>query len=92
MYSYLSDPVFKDRLEAVRHEVTQGVIHQLRSNLTSAIDTIVHLQNFSEDERVRLSAAKELVAHGMNVAIVSSLTDRLDFWERETGIIDVQDD
>jgi len=92
-FNYLNEKEFTDRLAAARHEATQGIIHLLRSNMESAIDTIVHLHIHSEDERVRLAAARELLAHGMNTAIISSLTDRLDFWERETGVLDdVQDD
>jgi hypothetical protein len=86
----LNDPEFAARVRELRAEAIAAGLDKLAEVLTRAVDTLVHLMDKSENDFVRLAAAKAIIEnllrlneHSDHGAQIAELKARLD--ERDGG-------
>lgn len=82
IYVWLKQPTFKNELNRLRSEVTNGVVNQLRMGALKAVDTMVACLD-SEDERMRLKAAEHILSSFVKYNEIVGIEERLEAIESE---------
>ena len=70
--------VFKQRVTALRSEATQQALGQMTDGLVSAVATIKALMAETNEPKVRLDAAKAMLANHAALANVAEFRERLE--------------
>ena len=61
----MADPAFRDRVSALKGRAVARAVAVLTNNMSAAATVIAELMATAEDDRDRLSAAKELISLGL---------------------------
>jgi hypothetical protein len=74
-------PAFRQRISALRAELSARVMGRITAGMCTAIDTLERLCA-SGKEGTQLKAAEALLTHGTALTEVAELKARMDEWER----------
>jgi hypothetical protein len=84
----LDDAAFRQRLQALRADMTQRTAGALTAAATEAVRTLLELLKPTTPPAVRLGAARAVLEMGLKVREVSDLEERLAALERQLGLAD----
>ena len=82
----LNDPDFRERYEQAKKAILTEACDALSSCLTRAIDTLREvIEDTKNAPTVRVSAASEILRHGLRYIEVANILTRLDALEQRTN-------
>jgi len=84
VYRRLATPSFQKRLQAIRDELVTAALGELAGSASGAVAALKHLLH-SNDERVRLAAAKALLDQLLKLRDTVTLEQRLTALERNVA-------
>lgn len=70
-------PAFKARLNELRSELTAQALGQCLDNMTAAVTALVHLCQNSQQEMVKLMAAKSIIDYAVRLREHTELVERI---------------
>jgi HEAT repeat protein len=86
-YRRLADPEFRSRLNAARQDLRESILARLAEAGHDAVDTLWTLLQESEDESIRLRAARAVLEslmafHGLAPRVETTVTSRVEHSQR----------
>ena len=82
-YRIAGEPAFKQRVAALRSEMTNAAVGELSEAATEAVQTLRKLLAEENEPSTRIQAAKSILANLRPLSELSELRDRIDLLEQQ---------